>query len=141
MPTVPYIIGDPYIDADFAALGTPTATVTGTVGTTTGSATTIATVAVAANTTTTIFGTATARRTGGSSGTAGDSAGFLFAFVVKNIAGTVTVLPTILTAASGDQAAWKVTAVASSANVLLRVTGAANNNINWSLSAQQLVVS
>lgn len=139
MAAVPYVIGDPYVDANFAAL--TAGTLNGAATTANATPTTVATLAVAANSTVVVNVLVAARRTGGSAGSVGDSAGFALTVVAKNIAGTVTVLPTVVNCAYGDQLAWKVAAVASSANVLLQVTGAVNNNINWAFSGQQVTVS
>jgi hypothetical protein len=72
-----------------------------------------------------------ARRTGGSAGTAGDGATYVRTVMAKNIAGTVTLGTIQASYTNEDQAAWNATFVASSPNVLVRVNGEINNNINW----------
>lgn len=76
----------------------------------------------------------TARRTGGTSGSAGDSAGYEIT-AVYNKDGAAA--PTIVGAIQADftvedQAGWNATFVVSSNDVLLQVTGAADNNVTWS---------
>lgn len=73
-----------------------------------------------------------ALRTSGTAGTVGDTAAFYITGVFKNIAGTVTQLGTTVSIdTQKDQPAWDADFVISSTNVLLRVTGAVNNNISW----------
>lgn len=73
----------------------------------------------------------TARRTGGASGSAGDSATYVRTLRAKNISGTVTIHDVQTDYTSEDQAAWNVAFSVSTTNVRLSVTGAAANNINW----------
>lgn len=74
----------------------------------------------------------TGARTGGSSGTAGDSAGYKIIATYKNVAGTVTLVGSIVVVMSSeDQAAWNCTFAVNGQNIELRVTGAANNNVTW----------
>jgi hypothetical protein len=93
----------------------------------------IATVAVPTNASWTLEGNITGRRTGGSSGNAGDTAGYVIKGIVKNIAGTVTVVTQGLVICGEDQSSWNATLTASGANMLLTVTGAANNIISWTV--------
>lgn len=111
-------------------------TLSGTVATTDATPTTLATVPVATNTTAVITATVVARRTGGVSGTTGDGAGYSLWIVAKNIAGTVTIIAQGKTFSGEDQPAWDAGGVASSTNIVVQVTGAAANNISWSLSGQ-----
>lgn len=75
-----------------------------------------------------------ARRTGGASGAAGDYATYVVEASVNNIAGTVTIDAVTTTVGFESQAGWDVTVTASGTTALLRVTGAASNNITWHLS-------
>lgn len=101
------------------------------VATTDGVATTIATIPIPSSTTVGFLGRITARRTGGSSGTAEDGAFYELKAVYKNSAGTAVAIGAAVTVVGESQAAWDVTATVSSGNVLLQVTGAANNNVTW----------
>lgn len=112
------------------------------VETTDGSATTIATIEVPTETTVHIHGHVVARRTGGSSGTAEDGAGYTFAVTYKNVAGTATLIGSgTLVATHEDQSGWDVTFTASSGNALIQVTGAADNNVAWYLEYRKVVKS
>jgi hypothetical protein len=73
----------------------------------------------------------TARRTGGTSGSAGDSAGYSMTALVKNVGGTATVVGSPSIVALEDQAGWDATVDASAGALRVRVTGAANNNVTW----------
>lgn len=117
--------------AQLLAAVTATLQTTGTVNTTDATPTAVSTIAIASNTTVMIQATVSARRTGGSSGTTGDGAGYILNAAVKNIAGTVTIIGQSLAFAQEDQAAWNVAAAVSTTNIEIRVTGAANNNITW----------
>ncbi len=103
--------------------------------TTNNTITTLHTFAIPTNTTVFLNCTVIARRTGGSAGVAGDSAAYQIKGCFKNISGTVTQVGTTSVDFTGeDQAAWDCVFSISSANVLLRVTGATNNNITWHLA-------
>lgn len=103
-----------------------------TVSTTDATVTTIATIAVPATTTLHIEATVAARRTGGSSGTAEDGAGYKVLAAYKNVAGTATLIGSgVVTTVGEDQAGWDVTLSASGGNALIRVTGAVDNAVNW----------
>lgn len=112
--------------------------ISGTVSTTDATATAIATVAVAADTTVLIGARIAGRRTGGSSGAAGDSAGYEINGVAKNIAGTVSIVAQAVAFTAEDQAAWNVALAVSGTDILIRVTGAANNNVAWVMAGQTL---
>lgn len=101
------------------------------VTTTDATVTTIATIAIPASTTVMIEAKVTARRTGGTAGTAEDSAGYIISAVYKNVAGTATEVGETSIFSAEDQAGWDCSLSASSGNALLRVTGAADNNISW----------
>jgi len=73
-----------------------------------------------------------ARRTGGAAGDANDSAGYERTAVVKNVAGTISVVGAtgdVFTAE--DQAGWNCTIDVSALNIRVMVTGAVNNNVDW----------
>lgn len=106
------------------------------VATTNNTQTTIHTFTLAATTTYLIEARVTARRTGGSAGTAEDSAGYVIRGTYKNVAGTATLVGTLDTPYTAeDQAAWDATFTVTGATVLCRVTGATNNNITWHMTA------
>lgn len=115
-------------------------TLSGTVATTDATVTTIITAAIASNTTALLTLRIVARRTGGASGTAGDGAAYQLMGAVKNIAGTASIISQSIAFSGEDQAAWTVDLLASTSNILVRVTGAAANNISWSASGQILAV-
>lgn len=99
--------------------------------TTTGAgAQTVVTYAIPTNTSVMLTASVQARRTGGAAGSAGDTAGYSFVSIAKNVAGTVTI-NVISANAFEDQAAWDAAFAVSGTNVQLNVTGATNNNINW----------
>jgi hypothetical protein len=72
-----------------------------------------------------------ARRTGGSSGSAGDTAWYRKQAAFKNVAGTVSLVASIVTDQGEDQSAWDCGFSVSGTNAVLVGTGAANNNITW----------
>lgn len=95
-------------------------------------------VAIPANGTYMVKGLVVARQTGGAAGTAGDSAGWEFAALVKRVGSTVTVVggggaalaPTYNDAAA---AAWRLAVLGDSTSfgISLQGTGEASKNINW----------
>lgn len=102
------------------------------VATTDATQTTLDTIAITASRTYCIQSTVVARRTGGSAGTADEGAGYDKKACYTTKAGTVTLLGSIATVIEvEDQAGWDFTFSVSGANVLLRVTGATNNNVTW----------
>ena len=102
-----------------------------TVNTTNGSATTIATVPIPLGSTVLIQANILGKRTGGSSGSAGDSAGYILCACYKNVAGTAAEVGESSIFSAEDQAAWTATVTANSGNALIQVTGAADNNVTW----------
>lgn len=104
-----------------------------TVNTTDATQTTLATIPVTASRTYMIEARVAARRTGGASGTANDGASYCRRGTYTTKSGTVTLMGSVQTIGTDaeDQAAWDVTMTISSTNVLVRVTGAANNNVTW----------
>ena len=109
-------------------------TVVGRVNTTNATPTTLLTLPLHASCTTLIRVLVWARRTGGVAGTAEDGAGYVLYGVYKVVASVATAVggatPTLDFGAE-DQAAWDATLAASGQDVLVQVTGAANNNITW----------
>lgn len=110
--------------------------------TTDATVTTLHTFTVPASTTYMIEARVTARRTGGTGGTAEDGAGYVIRGTYKNVAGTATLIGAVnADYTAEDQAAWDATFTVSGATVLVRVTGAANNNISWHMTARVYQVS
>jgi len=101
------------------------------VATTDATVTTLHTIAIPTSTTIALDCNVTARRTGGASGTAEDGAAYEARAVYKNVAGTATEIGENLVVVGESQAAWTADFAASAGNALLRVTGAAGNNITW----------
>lgn len=71
-------------------------------------------------------------RTGGSSGATGDSGTYVIRARAKNVLGTVTLFG-MSADESEDQLAWNSDMVVSGTDVLIRVQGAANNNVLWNI--------
>lgn len=113
-----------------------------TVSTTDATVTTLATITCAASTTTQIEARVSARRTGGSSGTAEDGAAYVRRAAIKNVGGTATLIGAVGTDFTAeDQAAWDATIDVTGATARVRVTGAANNNIDWKAQVRTLTVT
>lgn len=102
-----------------------------TVSTNNATQTTLMRIQVPTNTTMMLEVFVTARRTGGSAGSAGDSAFYRLLGAYKNISGALTGIGTPTIAGGEDQAAWSLDFSDSGEFVLILVTGAANNNITW----------
>ena len=112
------------------------------ISTTDATVTTAASFTTLTDSVTYIKATITARRTGGLAGTAGDSAIFTRTIRAKNIGGTVTVatLQTDFTSVeSGNK--WQATINASGTAVRVRVTGAVDNNIDWTVNYEVTTLS
>lgn len=75
-----------------------------------------------------------ARRTGGSAGTAGDTAFYKRCGCFKNIAGTLSQVGSTVADTGEDQAGWDCSFASSGTNIVLTATGAINNNITWESS-------
>lgn len=104
----------------------------GAVNTTDATLTTVCTFAMPSSSAVLLRAHVLGHRTGGTAGTADDSAVYVMTAAYKPVAG----VPTIIGAATmdfqaEDQPAWNCQFVASGSSVLVRVTGAANNNITW----------
>lgn len=72
-----------------------------------------------------------ARRTGGTAGTAGDSAFYRLTGAYKNISGTLTGIGTPLLNGGEDNAAWTAGFSSSGEFAVITVTGDVGNNITW----------
>ena len=101
------------------------------VATTDATLTTLLTIAIPSNKIVTIIGRVTARRTGGTAGTAEDGAFFIYNGAYNNISGTATLIGEDFINVGASQVDWTLTSAVSSGNLLLQVTGAVDNNINW----------
>lgn len=77
-----------------------------------------------------------ARRTGGSSGTAEDSATYEINESYRNVSSTATLIGSANNVTDEVNAAWACATSISSGNVNLVVTGAANNNISWHMTVR-----
>lgn len=110
--------------------------------TTDGSATTLHTFTIAATTTYTIEISVTARRTGGTAGSAEDGASYKRVASVKNVAGTATLIGAVTAVSTQeDQAGWDCTIDVTSNTARVRVTGATDNNVTWHVTARVSAVS
>lgn len=101
------------------------------VKTTDATVTTIKTIPIKLVSVCTIKAFITGQRTGGSSGTAGDAAGYEIFAVVKNVAGTAALVGSVTVVAKEDQAAWDATVSVTGGTAIVTVAGAANNNVTW----------
>jgi len=110
-----------------------------TVNTTDATVTTIATIATATDTVTLIEVKITGRRTGGTAGTAGDSATYIRTARVKNVGGTVSIVNLQSDYTSEDQLGFNGTISISGTNILAQVQGAANNNMQWKALVTKIV--
>jgi hypothetical protein len=110
------------------------------VRTTDATVTTLATLVIPVDRVVNVWGQVTGRRTGGSAGSTNDGAGYVVAFVCNNSAGTASVIGSASVTTLGEsQAGWDCTVTFSSGNALIRVTGAANNNVKWIFSGWTVV--
>jgi hypothetical protein len=124
-------LGD-VIDRNFAEIDKRTTGRTATVTTTNATVTTIASVPIPVNRSVVVDITVVGRRTGGSAGTTGDSAGYRRVGTYKNIAGTVTIVGALASPLTAeDQAGWNCTIATATASVDITVAGAANNDVTW----------
>lgn len=97
-----------------------------------GTATNMGSITIPANTTVLLSAMVVGRRTGGSAGTAEDGAAYRVEVVVKNVAGTATIIGVSTTTVIGeDQPGWTADWVVVGGLASLRVTGATNNNVSW----------
>ncbi len=121
-----------YLDSDGFSASAQWLSRIATVSTTDATVTTIDTVPIVADRTYFLESHIVARRTGGSGGTADDGAAYMLHGAFNTVSGTVgSVGSSTKTYTAEDQAGWDVTHVISGTNVLIRVTGAVNNNVSW----------
>lgn len=99
--------------------------------TTNATPTIIKTVATVSNTAYNITVDVVGIRTGGSSGSAGDSSAFKINSLAKNIAGTLTVVGQNITSGFSDNGNCTATISVSGTNLVFTVTGDTNNNYDW----------
>lgn len=112
-------------------------TVVGQTATTDATPTTLASVALASEHTTLLKARVAARRVAGSAGSAEDGAGYTLVGVYKMVSGVATLIGAVTAVhAAESQAAWNATFTVSGGNVLLQVTGAANNTVVWTGNIQ-----
>lgn len=103
------------------------------VATTDATVTSLATITIPNDTAVLIECTIVARRTGGASGAAQDSAGYRLFATVKGNSGTAsfaTGAPSTATVGE-DQAGWDAVIDVTGSTARIRVTGAAGNNVTW----------
>lgn len=79
-------------------------------------------------------------RTGGSAGTADDSASYWLRSTFKYTGGAIVQIGTTDKLAHEDQAGWDANWVISGNDLLLQVTGATNNNIAWSAISRVMLL-
>lgn len=101
------------------------------VNTTNATTTTLMQVATASSTTIAIEVIVVAKRTGGSAGTAGDSARYKLSALFRNVAGVVTQVGTTTVTADESVAAYDCILDISGTLIRVRVTGVLNTNIRW----------
>jgi non-canonical (house-cleaning) NTP pyrophosphatase len=103
-----------------------------TVSTTNATTTTIQTIPVATGQGMLITTRVLSRKTSGAGvGTTGDVNAYVRTAKVKNVGGTVTAGSTSADFTSEDISQFNVTIVVSGTNILIRVDGSANNNVDW----------
>lgn len=107
-------------------------TIVGRTVTTDATPATLLTISLLPSRTTLLRAQVIARRTGGSGGTAEDGAGYVFTGTYKMVAGAATLIGAVTAVHTAeDQAGWAATFTVSGGNVLVTVTGAANNTVTW----------
>lgn len=101
--------------------------------TTNATVTTLHTIATSSNSRYMVEAKVLATRTAGAAGANGDMASYHIEAAYKNVAGTVSIASGSVAVLSSfeSQAAWDCTFTISGTNILLRVTGAASNDISW----------
>ena len=101
--------------------------------TTDATVTTVDTIPITASSTYLIQARVIGRRTGGVSGTADDGCSYVRRGTYTTKSGVVTLLGAVETIGTDreDQAGFDATLTISGTNVLVRVTGAASNNMSW----------
>lgn len=111
------------------------------VATTTAATTTLATIAVPADSELLLKAVITGRRSGGSAGSDGDAAVYERTARFKNVGGVVTRHNLQTDYTSEDQGSWDGTLDFSGTNARVRVAGALNNNIDWTVTYQVMTVA
>lgn len=111
------------------------------VSTTDATATTLQSVTIPTDSVVLVVARMVGRRTGGSAGANGDSAVYIRSARFKNVGGTVTMNQLQSDYTSEDQLTWNGTLDASGTSARMRVTGAANNNITWTVTYEIITLS
>lgn len=110
------------------------------VKTTDATPTTLVRIEASSEKTTMIIAKVVARRTGGSSGSTGDSAFYTITGAYKNVGGVLTGIGSPHLISGEDQAGWNVQLASGGLDIEIVVTGAANNNITWEGVVENYVV-
>lgn len=107
------------------------------VATTNNTQTTLHTFTIPASTTYSVHAIVTARRTGGTGGTAEDGANYDFICTFKNVAGTATQIGTATPISTQeDNVNFDATCDVTAGTARIRVTGDTNNNVTWHMVAK-----
>ena len=104
------------------------------VSTTDATVTDIASIAIPTDSCVMVEARIVGRRTGGTAGSSNDGAVYVRTARFKNNGGVVTIHNLQSDYTSEDQNSWNGTIVASGTNAIIQVRGAANNNVNWSVT-------
>ena len=103
-----------------------------TVSTTDATQTTIETIAIPSGDVVLLESRISAKKTGGAGvGTTGDGNAYIRTVKAKNVGGTVTIGTIQTSFTSEDISGFSATFTVSGTNILVRVTGAASDNVNW----------
>lgn len=113
----------------------------GRVATTTATQTTLQTIAIPASHACQLEAVVTARRTGGASGTAEDCAAYVVRGLFNQVAGAAAIVGQSTTVIGESQAGWDCVFTVSGTDALLRVTGAASNNVTWHTTTRHWFLS
>lgn len=109
--------------------------------TTNATVTTLGAIAIDANKTYLLDIKVIARRTGGTAGTADDGAVYIRRAMVTTKAGVVTINAIQDGLTQEDQAGWDCTLAVLTTNILIRITGALDNNISWHANVEVCEIS
>jgi hypothetical protein len=110
------------------------------VSTTNATVTTLSTIAIPTDSVVIIEARVAARRTGGTGGSAQDSAAYVRTARFKNVAGTVTIQNLQSDYTSEDQNSWNCTLDVNGTDARIRVNGAANNNVDWTVTYSVVIL-
>jgi hypothetical protein len=103
-----------------------------TVNTTNNTTTTIQTIAIPAGAVVMIEARVHSKKTGGAGvGPTGDGNAYIRTVKAKNVGGTVTIGTVSSTFTSEDIGAFNATMAVSGTNIIVQVSGSANNNVTW----------